>query len=128
VDTILTLLESRETVSVVADQVGSPTYAPDLAGGIAALVARRAEGLYHVVNAGRASWCDLAREAVRLAGLDPDRVRPASTAEVGRPAPRPRFSVLDAARVRERHGVDLRPWPQALAGYLGGRARPAAGG
>ncbi len=128
VDTILELLETRDTVSVVSDQVGSPTYASDLAEGIAALVADRARGIYHVVNAGRASWFDLAREAARLTGLDPDRVRPVSTGAAGRPAPRPRFSVLDAARARERHGVDLRPWPQALAAYLAGRSAPPAAG
>jgi dTDP-4-dehydrorhamnose reductase len=127
VDTVLDRLGSRETLAVVSDQTGSPTYAPDLARGIATLVDRRAEGLYHLVNAGRASWLDLAREAARLAGFDPDRVRPATTAELGRPAPRPRFSVLDAARVRERHGVDLRPWPHALAEYLERRKRPSAG-
>ncbi len=128
VDTILGLLETRETVSVVSDQIGSPTYASDLAAGIAALVAARARGIYHVVNAGRASWFDLAREAARLAGLDPERVRPVDTEAAGRPAPRPRFSVLDAARARERHGVDLRPWPRALAAYLAGRSGPPAAG
>jgi dTDP-4-dehydrorhamnose reductase len=114
VDTILDLLRTRETVDVVSDQTGSPTYAPDLAGALVALVEAQGRGVYHLVNSGAGSWYDLAREAARLAGLAPERVRPADTAAVGRPAPRPGFSVLDTARARERHGIAFRPWRDAL--------------
>ena len=128
VDTILGLAAERDEIAVVDDQTGSPTYAPDLAGALAALVEARAEGTLHLANSGSATWCGLAREAVRLAGGDPARIRGASTAEIARPAPRPGFSVLDCSRARIGPGVTLRPWCDALAAYLSGRAgaaRPA---
>lgn len=118
VATMAGLLDTRERIPVVADQTGSPTYVEDLADGLAAMVSKRPRGLYHLVNAGQASWFDLARETARLLGKDPDTVVPATTAEIARPAPRPAFSVLDAGRARKRFGVELRPWPEALAAYL----------
>ncbi len=118
VDTILGLLRERESLDVVSDQTGSPTYAPDLAEALTALVEAKGRGIYHLANEDPGSWYDLAREAVRGIGLDPDRVHPATTAEVGRPAPRPAFSVLDTTRARTRHGIGLRPWRDALRAHL----------
>jgi len=126
VDTILRLLEDRDTLSVVDDQTGSPTYTEDLAAGLAALVEGEPRGIYHVVNTGRASWCELAREAAERAGADPERVLPATTAEIARPAPRPPFSVLRGERAARETGVVLRSWRDALAEYLAGRRIPAA--
>jgi dTDP-4-dehydrorhamnose reductase len=126
VDTILDVAARQETLAVVDDQTGSPTYVADLAGGLASLVGARAQGLLHLANAGSATWFDLAREALRLTGGDPAKVRRATTAELGRPAPRPPHSALDCARAQARHGVTLRPWRDALADYLGGRAIAAA--
>lgn len=126
VDTLAGLLERGERIPVVADQTGSPTYVDDLAEGLTAMVPKRPRGLYHLVNAGQASWCDLARETARLLGRDPETIVPATTAEIGRPAPRPAYSVLDAGRARERFGVELRPWRDALAAYL--KSRPEASG
>lgn len=118
IETILGLLAERDTVNVVDDQTGSPTSAAALAGGLTELVSRGAEGLYHLVNRGEATWCGLAREAVRLSGGNPERIRPVTTAEFQRPAPRPRYSVLDTHRVAERHDVTLAPWQEALAAYV----------
>jgi dTDP-4-dehydrorhamnose reductase len=118
VDTILAALDDRGAVEVVDDQVGSPTYAPDLAGGLVTLLEARAQGLYHLANAGEASWFDLAREAARLSGRAPERIRPATTAEVSRPAPRPPYSVLDCSHVADTHSLRLRHWRDALAAYL----------
>jgi len=127
VDTILDALQTRETVNVVSDQTGSPTYAPDLAVALVALLEVGGRGVYHLANAGAGSWYDLAREAVRGSGLDPERVRPAGTAEIGRPAPRPAWSVLDTTRAHERHGIQMRPWLDALRSHLEYRSgRPAA--
>ena len=126
VDTILDVSAREKTLSVVNDQTGSPTFVVDLAEGLACLVDARAEGLLHLANAGTATWCDLARESVRLAGGDPAQVRPAITAELGRPAARPAYSALDCSRAQARHGVVLRPWRVALADYLGGRTIAAA--
>jgi dTDP-4-dehydrorhamnose reductase len=127
VDTILGLLDTRETVSVVADQTGSPTHAGDLADALTALCPLRPRGVYHLANTGSASWFELARKAVALAGLDPDRVRPATTGEVARPAPRPRFSVLETGRAEREHGIRLRTWGAALADYVKARAGAAGG-
>lgn len=121
VSTVLDLLASRPVVHVVRDQVGSPTYSLDLAKALVTLVERRARGTYHVVNRGSASWFDLARAAAEAAGLDPERVQPTRTKEMPRPALRPAYSVLDAARVRERHGIELRPWREALREYVTAR-------
>jgi dTDP-4-dehydrorhamnose reductase len=118
VDTILTALDERGNLEVVNDQIGSPTYTHDLAEALSTLVEARAEGLYHVANGGEASWFDLAREAARITGRNPERIRPATTSQVSRPAPRPSYSVLDCTRVANSYGVRLRPWREALATYL----------
>ena len=113
--TMLQLAARRETVDVVTDQIGQPTWTVDLARAIVSLLdSGAAPGTFHGTNSGRASWYDFAREVFRLAGLDPERVRPTDSTAFVRPAPRPAYSVLghDAwARV----GLDPpRPWQDAL--------------
>jgi dTDP-4-dehydrorhamnose reductase len=122
VDTLVDLARTRERIPVVDDQTGSPTFAADLAAGLGQLIEARVRGTVHLVNGGAATWFSLAREAVRLAGGDPERIVPATTAEIGRPAPRPAYSVLDTARAAA-HGVRLRAWPEALAAYIGNQGR-----
>ena len=124
VDTILAALDAGGEVSVADDQVGSPTYALDLARGLLRLLEGKARGLYHLVNGGEASWFDLARESARLTGRKTEQVRPARTSEAPRPAPRPAYSVLDCGRAARDHGVRLRPWPDALADYLSKERSP----
>jgi dTDP-4-dehydrorhamnose reductase len=99
-------LARPEPLRVVDDQVGSPTYARHLAIAVGdALEAGLQPGLYHMAGAGSCSWFELAREIVQLAGLEVEVV-PISTAEAGRPAPRPAFSVLAS----ERGGASLPSW------------------
>ncbi len=87
-----------EPFRVVDDQVGSPTYAGHLAVAVdEALRQGVAPGLYHMAGSGYCSWCELAREVVQLAGIDAEVV-PITTAELGRPAPRPAFSALASER------------------------------
>jgi dTDP-4-dehydrorhamnose reductase len=87
-----------EPLRVVDDQVGSPTYAGHLAAAVdEALRQGVAPGLYHMAGSGYCSWCELAREVVQLAGSDVEVV-PITTAELGRPAPRPAFSALASER------------------------------
>jgi dTDP-4-dehydrorhamnose reductase len=87
-----------EPLRVVDDQIGSPTYAGHLAAAVdEALRQGVAPGLYHMAGSGYCSWCELAREVVQLAGLDVEVV-PITTAELGRPAPRPAFSALTSER------------------------------
>jgi len=121
VDTMLRLQGERDTIDVVADQIGSPTYVRDLAGALIELARSDVPaGVLHYVNAGQASWFDLAREVFRLAGADPERVRPTDTASFPRPAKRPAWSVL-STRAWEAAGLTRpRPWREALADALAG--------
>ncbi|MBD8658987.1 dTDP-4-dehydrorhamnose reductase [Frigoribacterium sp. CFBP 8754] len=128
--TMLGLAASRETLSVVADQVGQPTWTLDLAHQIVALLdADAPAGVYHGTNSGQTSWCDFARETFRLAGLDPERVLPTDSSTFVRPAPRPSYSVLGHDAWGRAGLAPMRPWQAALAeasssGVLG----EAAGG
>lgn len=114
------ILEKARTggpLSVVHDQIGSPTYTPDLAEACVKLAERRAGGLIHVVNAGQASWCELASEAVRLANI-PAPVRPITSADWPQAARRPAYSVLGAERYASLAGQPMRTWAQALREYV----------
>lgn len=102
---------------VVADQRGNPTFADDLAEAILDLVAAGAAGIVHAVNRGATTWHGFAAEIVRRLGADIP-VRPVSTAEFPRPAPRPAYSVLDTARLEGILGRTMPAWQDALARYL----------
>lgn len=116
VKTMLKLEGERDTVSVVTDQVGQPTYARDLARQIIALVdARPVAGTFHGTNAGSVSWFEFTQEIFRLAGADPARVLPTDSATFVRPAPRPSYSVLGHDHWSEVGLVPMRPWQDALA-------------
>ena len=117
VATILRLAKTRDELTVVHDQTGSPTYTPDLAKASVLLATQRIGGLLHVVNSGQASWCELAAEAVRLANL-PVRVLGIPSSQWPQEAPRPAFSVLDASLYTTLTGKPLRPWVQALREYI----------
>lgn len=119
VDTILGRARAGEGLRVVTDQRGSPTYAPDLARMLARMAVERRPGIYHVTNQGSCTWHELARAAVELAGLDPDTVAEATTADFPRPAPRPANSVLANAALIASGLPLLRPWPEALAERIG---------
>lgn len=117
VATILERARTHPELRVVNDQRGRPTYAPDLAGAIVALVERAASGVVHVANGGVCTWFDLARQAVTLAGL-PAQVRPCTSDEFPRPARRPANSVLDTTRFERIVGRPLRGWAEALGEYV----------
>jgi len=115
-DTILKLAATRPALDVVNDQQGCPTYTVDLARAIAGLCRKNAKGIVHVTNNGNCSWFEFARAIVHTAGL-PMEVRPVSTQQMARPAPRPAYSVLSPASL-QRWGVKMPPWPEALQIYL----------
>ncbi|MFC9248098.1 dTDP-4-dehydrorhamnose reductase [Streptomyces sp. NPDC057136] len=108
-------LDPDRTVHVVADQYGQPTWTGDLATRIAALTDRPHPGVLHATNTGEATWYDLAREVFTRLGADPGRVRPVTTAEMPRPAPRPARTTLDHACWAPTGLPPLRDWRDALA-------------
>jgi dTDP-4-dehydrorhamnose reductase len=114
--TMLRLAASHDTVSVVTDQVGQPTWTGDLAARIVELVESDAPaGTYHGTNAGQGSWFDFTRAIYRELGLDPERVLPTDSTAFVRPAPRPAYSVLGHDGW-ERAGLEpMRDWHDALA-------------
>lgn len=113
--TMKSLAAQRDTLSVVADQVGQPTWTVDLADAIVRLVeAGAAYGIWHATGGGQATWHDLARAVFEELGLDPERVQPCTTADFPRPAPRPAWSVL-AHDMWAAAGLDPLPhWRDAL--------------
>jgi dTDP-4-dehydrorhamnose reductase len=114
---ILELAASRPELSVVHDQIGSPSYTPDLAAGSLALLTAGATGIFHLANAGQASWCELATEAVRGADLA-CRIKPIPSSEYPQKACRPAYSVLDLGAFTAATGIAPRPWLQALREFL----------
>ncbi|MFQ5732876.1 MAG: dTDP-4-dehydrorhamnose reductase [Planctomycetaceae bacterium] len=117
VKTMLRLAGERDELTVVDDQRCTPTSAADLAGWIARLIGTDVYGLYHATNSGSATWCEFAREILRIAGIDVP-VRPVTTAEFGAKAPRPIYSVLCCEKLETTLGVTFRPWQPALADYV----------
>lgn len=116
--TMLRLTAEREELKVVFDQVGTPTYAGDLALAIFTIIegGRYAgnEGVYHFSDEGVCSWYDFAVEIAAAAGRDGCRITPCRTAEFPTKAPRPAYSVLDKHKVRETFGIDIPHWREAL--------------
>ena len=129
VRTMARLESTRDTVEVVDDQRGSPTWSRDLAAGLLALVeAGPPPGIYHCTNAGETTWYGLARAVFEELGADPERVRPTTTAAFPRPAPRPAYSVLSPAAWLAAGLPPTRPWRDALhAAFaeVGAALRPA---
>lgn len=113
--TILAAAETRETISVVTDQLGQPTWTMDLAATIASLVESAApSGIYHATNSGHATWYEFARAVYSAVGLDPERVLPTTSAAFPRPAPRPAYSVLGDGALRKAGLEPMRSWQDAL--------------
>jgi dTDP-4-dehydrorhamnose reductase len=115
VATMMRLGAERDAVDVVDDQVGCPTWTGHLGPALVDIAERRPTGVLHVAGGGEpCSWFELARETFRLAGVGCE-VRPQTTAQLGRPAPRPAFSALRSTRA---DAPALPAWRDGLAGYL----------
>ena len=115
-DTILRLAANRPALDVVNDQRGCPTYTVDLARAIIQLCRKDASGIVHVTNAGDCTWFQFAQEIINRTGLTTE-VRPVSSQQMARPAPRPAYSVLSATSLR-RDGIEMPGWKDALGRYL----------
>lgn len=119
VRTMIELEARRDTLDVVDDQRGQPTWTADVAGRIADIGERigqveGAHGVFHATNSGETSWHGLAREVFWLIDADPERVRPTTSEAFVRPAPRPAYSALGHGRWREVGLEPLRDWRSAL--------------
>jgi dTDP-4-dehydrorhamnose reductase len=119
--TILKLAGERDTLSVVDDQVGCPTFTGHLARALVGLAGAERLGVFHVAAGGECSWFQFAREIVEHGG-EQCEVSPCTTDEFPRPAPRPAYSVLRS----ERGAPELPHWRQGLAEYFAVRAQVAA--
>lgn len=115
VKTILRLLQEKPSVSVVNDQIGSPTYAADLAKAILEIISSNKwlSGIYNYSNDGIISWFSFATEIAALRGSTIP-VYPISTAEFPTPAKRPAWSVLDKSKISDAYGIKIRPWKESL--------------
>ncbi|HEX4702097.1 MAG TPA: dTDP-4-dehydrorhamnose reductase [Pseudonocardiaceae bacterium] len=124
VHTIVRLEGQRDTLSVVDDQRGSPTWSADLAAGLLDLATAVADDrapagrVLHRTGGGETTWFGLARAVFEELGADPDRVRPCTTQDFPRPAPRPAYSVLSDAAWRAAGLVPALPWRRALATFF----------
>lgn len=114
VDTMLQLAQTKKNLSVVEDQVGSPTFTKDVALYIKTLILEQYPfGIYHAVNSGNASWFEFAQKIFEYMQNMPVVVKPVSSLEFPRPAKRPAFSILHNTK-----GPQMRLWQDALREYL----------
>lgn len=118
VRTILGLAAERAALDLVADEVGSPTYAPDVAGAIAQLIKRPFYGTYHLVNEGACSRYEFAAAIVQLAGRTQVALRPITLADYKRDSAVPPYTPLRNSAAAAL-GITLRPWHDALRAYMG---------
>ncbi len=118
VKTMLNLTATKPSLNVVFDQIGSPTYAQDLADMIVGIISRRAyadnPGIYHYSNEGVCSWYDFTKHIAEMAGNDSCDIQPCHSDEFPSPVVRPPFSVLDKTKVKETFGVAVPYWVDSL--------------
>jgi dTDP-4-dehydrorhamnose reductase len=116
--TMLELAQNHSEITVVYDEVGTPTYTPDLAKGISKLIETDYYGTYHLTNSGNCSWCEFARYIFEVADVDVN-VIPVTASEFARPAPRPSYSVLENRNWVENGFEPLRNYKEAIKEYIG---------
>lgn len=117
VTTMLNLAKKTKDISVVNDQIGSPTYTVDLANAIALLIKKPTYGIYHVTNSENCSWYDFATEIFNQAQIEVN-LKPVTTEEFPRPAPRPKYSVLENYNWNMEGYPKMRSYKEALTDYL----------
>ncbi|MDA8429336.1 MAG: dTDP-4-dehydrorhamnose reductase [Geobacteraceae bacterium] len=117
VETMLRLAKEKDELSVVDDQIGSPTWTVDLAHAILALLKTGHRGIYHAANSGFCSWNSFAKAIFEETGLL-TRVTAMTTDALNRPARRPLYSTLDCSKLKHDTGFEPQPWRSALKAYL----------
>ncbi len=116
--TMIDLAKTRKEITVVADQIGSPTFTADLAQTVRDLVGSPLYGTYHVTNQGSCSWYEFARKTLSLAGINNVEVKPIKAEEWPSPTRRPKCSVLRNYALELQGRNDLRSWEDALADFV----------
>lgn len=115
VKTMIRLGREKENLGVIFDQIGTPTYARDLAAAIFAVLNEGVvPGVYHFSNEGVISWYDFTKAIHRIAGITTCKVRPLHTDEYPAPAPRPHYSVLDKTKIKETFHIEVPYWEDSL--------------
>jgi len=114
VTSILRQASEKKALSIVNDQIGSPTYTVDLAKAISTLIQFGARGIFHVANSDLCTWYTFGQAILKLSGMNKVRVIPISSKELARPAPRPLYSVLNCQKLKKETGWTMRPWSEAL--------------
>lgn len=119
VKTMLRLSGERDEINVVSDQIGSPTYAGDLASAIHTIISDKnwQPGIYHFTNEGVASWYDFTKAIFEISGKN-TRVNPIPTAQYPTPAKRPLYSVLSKNKIKQNYGITIPYWRDSLAECL----------
>lgn len=118
VSSILRQGREKKVLSIVNDQIGSPTYTVDLSEAISVLLKYDARGVFHVTNSDLCTWYTLGQAILKLSGMERVKVIPISSKELGRPAVRPPYSVLNCQKLRQVTGMTLRPWVEALKDFI----------
>lgn len=119
VKTMLRLGRERQTLGVIFDQIGTPTYARDLARAImTAITVGIQPGTYHFTDEGVCSWYDFTVAIHRMAGITGCAVSPLHTSEYPTPAKRPHYSVLDKTKIKQAYGISIPHWQDSLAECL----------
>lgn len=120
VKTMLRLFKSQPEVKVVCDQIGTPTYARDLAKAILKILLSNqwVSGIYHFTDEGVASWYDFAKAIARLSGNGNCKITPIPSDEYPQGASRPFYSVLDRSRIKATYGVEIPHWEESLKDCL----------
>ena len=115
VKTMIRLGKEKPELGVIFDQVGTPTYARDLAVAIFAAINQGiVPGVYHFSNEGVISWYDFTKAIHRIAGIEGCKVKPLHTAEYPTPAERPHYSVLDKTKIKRVYGIEIPYWEESL--------------
>ena len=115
VKTMIRLGKEKPELGVIFDQIGTPTYARDLARVIMTAINKGiVPGIYHFSNEGVISWYDFTMAIHRLAGITSCHVRPLHTAEYPTPATRPHYSVLDKTKIKETYNIEVPYWEESL--------------
>ena len=115
VKTMIRLGKEKPELGVIFDQIGTPTYAHDLAVAIFAAINQRVvPGVYHFSNEGVISWYDFTKAIHRIAGITTCHVRPLHTSEYPTPASRPHYSVLDKTKIKQTYNLEIPYWEESL--------------